>query len=65
MKEFKEMTKDEALEYCYKHEDKFVSACNEDGQRQFDCLIEILDSETIKPEQITLYGMNFEESHNE
>ena len=53
---FKEMTKSEALEYCYKHENEFKS---KNGVRQFDCLIEILDSGTIEPKQIVDYGMEF------
>ena len=43
---FVELTVKEALDYCYKHANKFKAGMyeiNEDGERQFDCLIEIVD----------------------
>ena len=59
---FEEMTKREALEYCYKNENKFKAEMyliDEDGERQFDCLVEILESETIQPKDLPSYGMDY------
>ena len=56
------MTKEEALEYCYKHENEFkhdMYDCGENGERQFECLIEILEDGTIKPEELKDYGMDY------
>jgi len=48
-------SRNEALEYCYKHADKFIE---NDGQEQYDCLVEILRGGTIEPSEITDYGMS-------
>ena len=56
------MTKDEALEYCYKHEKQYKAdmyLCGENGERQFDCLIELIESDSIKPSEIVDYGIDF------
>lgn len=58
-----EMSVEEAIDYCYKHRDKYLSAAyaaGENGQRQFDCLISCLEYGTIKPEELADYGMDFE-----
>jgi hypothetical protein len=60
---FKTMTKEQALEYCYKHENKYKAGAFEDGEdgvRQFECLIGILESGTIQPSELPEYGMDFE-----
>lgn len=60
--DFSTMTKEEALAYCYKHERQFKAdayAAGEDGERQFDCLIEILEGETIQPKDLPGYGMDY------
>ena len=52
---FEKMTKEEALSYCYENENKFKADAyksNENGQRQFDCLIEIIESGTIEPKEL-------------
>jgi hypothetical protein len=60
------MTKEEALEYCYKHRGEFVNSFSndgsrgEDGNRQFDCLIECIESGTIEPHELSDYGMDFD-----
>jgi len=57
------ITKEQALEYCYKHENEFKADCysaGEDGCRQFDCLIGIIESGTIKPSELPDYGMEFD-----
>jgi len=59
---FELMTKEEALEYCYKHENEYKAdayASGENGERQFDCLIDILESETISPSELPSYGMDY------
>lgn len=56
------MNKEEALEYCYKHEKEYKSdlyACGEDGDEMFACLITILESGTITPDQLKDYGMDY------
>ena len=56
------MTKQEALDYCYLHENEFKAdmyESGEDGQEQFDCLIVLLQDEYIKPEQLADYGMDY------
>lgn len=55
----------EALDYCYRHKNAFLSdmyAAGEDGNRQFGCLIECLESGTIKPEELADYGMDYPEA---
>ena len=59
---FEEMTKEEALKYCYKHANEFKAdayECDENGEIQFDCLIEILESGTIEPKELPDYGMDY------
>lgn len=60
MNEFEKMTAEQAIEYCYKHEDQFLRDCGKGGQRQFDCLIAILESGTISPKELPDYGMDYE-----
>ena len=63
MADFKNMTRDEALEYCHKHRNKFMSeayACDEDGKEQYDCLVSIVEDGTIQPSELPDYGMEFE-----
>jgi hypothetical protein len=58
------MTKEEALAYCHKHADEFKRDCyaaGENGERQFACLIDCLESGHIKPEQLADYGMTYDE----
>ena len=58
---FLEMSKQEALEYCYKRERQFVFDGGRDGQEQFDCLIAIIKSSSISPSQLPEYGMEYEQ----
>lgn len=56
------MTKEEALNYCYKHEKEYIVDTADtiaDGQRQFDCLIAILEDGTISPSELPDYGMDY------
>lgn len=60
--DFAAMTKEEALAYCYKHENQFKSdmyAEDQDGVEQFDCLIVILEGGTIQPKDLPDYGMDY------
>ena len=59
---FTAMTKKEALAYCYEHERQYKAdlyASGEDGERSFDCLIEILEGDTIQPKDLPDYGMDY------
>lgn len=56
------MTKQEALDYCYLHENEYKAdaySSGDDGCKQFDCLISCLESGTIKPEELAQYGMDY------
>lgn len=56
------MTKQEAIDYCYKHENQFKSdaySCGDDGNEQFNCLIVCLESGSINPEELADYGMDY------
>ena len=59
-KDIKECTKGEALEFCYKHKDDYIRQFYsiDEGMRQFDCLIEILESDTIPVTDLPDYGMS-------
>lgn len=57
MNKFSNMTVDEAMEYCEAHEDEFIKGYGKGGKRAFDCLISILETKVIKPEQLPEYGM--------
>lgn len=65
--DFANMTKDEAVQYCYRHKKEFIrDAIDADidpseATEQFDCLIEILDG-CILPSQLPDYGMDYEDS---
>ena len=62
---FDSMNKEEALSYCYKHRNQYISdlcAAGEDGPEAFDCLIGILEGDTISPSQLPDYGMDYEEA---
>jgi len=53
-----EVSKKDALTYCYEHAEKFIAI---DGRDQFDGLIVILESGTIDPVDMGDYGMNDQE----
>lgn len=74
---FKNMTKDEAIKYCYKHRERYIREAQAlavegglvelnsripHGIRDFECLISLLDNETIFPSQLPGYGMDYESS---
>lgn len=53
------MTYEEALNYCYEHQDDYIRGFDSisEGQRQFDCLVFLLEDEAIQPNEISDYGM--------
>lgn len=56
------MSVEEALDYCYKNKEEYIRGFDKIsvGVRQFECLIEILESGTIKPKDLPDYGMSEE-----
>ena len=56
---FATMTKSEAIQYCYNHEDDFLRDYSKGGQRAFGCLISILENNTISPKELPDYGMDY------
>lgn len=60
------MTKDQAIDYCYKHKNDYVKSMDdiEEGLMQFDCLIAILEAGTIEPSELPDYGMEFDKPEN-
>lgn len=62
MVNFRNMTKEDALGYCAENRNKYLADAyveGDDGLRQYDCLIEIIKSGTIKPSELPDYGMDF------
>lgn len=60
---FDDMSVEDALAYCYKHEKQYKSdlyASGEDGDELFSCLISIIDEGTISPSELPSYGMDYE-----
>ncbi len=60
---FDTMTKKEAIGYCHEHANEYKSDLYADGingERHFDCLIELLKSDTITGADLPEYGMNYE-----
>jgi len=55
------ISKEEAIAYCEEHRDEYIrdSDSVDEGIRQYDCLIVILEDGTIKPNEIAAYRMNF------
>ncbi|MDD4779113.1 MAG: hypothetical protein PHT02_00720 [Tissierellia bacterium] len=56
------MNKEEAINYCYLHKNEYLSdlyAYGENGERQFECLIAILEDGTIEPKELKKYGMDY------
>lgn len=49
--------KEQLLEYCYKHQKEYVY---ETGQREFYCLVELVESDTITTfKELSEYGMEY------
>jgi len=58
---FSTMTKEEGLDYCYKNREEYIRDSNDIGDaiRQFDCLVELLESSAIAPKDLPDYGMDY------
>ena len=57
-----DVTKEEALEYCYKHQREYEAdnyTDNRSGAELFECLIAILEDGTILPSELADYGMEY------
>ena len=56
------MTRDEAIAYCARHEDRYVRDFGQirEGIRSHGCLMALLESGTVKPEQLPEYGMDLD-----
>jgi len=49
--------KKQLLEYCFKHKREYIY---ETGQREFDCLIELVESGTVTSfKELAYYGMEY------
>lgn len=62
---FSSMTAQQAVDYCYKYRKEFLRdayASGEDGVQQFECLIVIIESGTVKPSELPSYGMDYGEA---
>lgn len=61
IEKFDKMTKKEALEYCYLNKNKYIKDFDdiEYGLRGFNCLIELIESETISINELPDYGMDY------
>jgi len=60
------MTREDAIAYCHRHRDEYIRDAGsiDEGIRQFDCLISILEDEVITPDQLAEYGMDYEDPEN-
>ena len=64
MEPFDSMTQEEAIAYCHKNANKFKAelyAMDEDGERQFGCLLVLVEDGTVTPAELPDYGMDYEE----
>jgi len=59
--DFEKMTVEEAIDYCYEHQNAYLKTFDNyaEGKRQFECLIEIIDLKVVPPSYLPKYGMNF------
>jgi len=57
------MTKDEALAYCHRHREEYVRGFDsvDDGIRQFNCLVELIECGDVDPNGLADYGMSFDD----
>jgi len=59
---FETMSKGDAVLYCYKHEQEFktnATALGENADNKFDFIVDGIENEYIKPNELPDYGMNF------
>lgn len=62
-KDIRECSKDEAISFCYENRDKYIRQMDsiDEGVEQFDCLISILEGDTISVTDLPDYGMSDKE----
>ena len=62
-----EVSKEDALKYCYDNKDIYIRdfANLDEGYRSFECLISILESDTIEVTDLPSYGMSDQELEEE
>ena len=55
------MTKEEAIKYCWENRDEYIRDAEsvDEGRKQFDCLVDCLDSGHIRPDELEEYGMDY------
>ena len=58
---FETMTKNEAIDYCYRHRKQWLSDSDNLNEREFEWLISILEDGSILPKDLSDYGMDYEE----
>jgi hypothetical protein len=61
MTNFKTMTIEEAVTYCYEHKNDYIKDCGDvsEGMEEFECLISCLESGDINPTELPDYGMKY------
>lgn len=59
MPDFKNMSKSEAIQYCFKHKKQYIHDCDDNGQGH-NAVIALLEYETIKPSDLPDYGFEYE-----
>lgn len=62
-KDTSKCTKDEAIRFCHENRDEYIRQSDDidDGVRQFDCLIGIIEGGTIPVTDLPEYGMSDKE----
>lgn len=64
------MDKEQSLEYCYKHKSKYISELiiagddPETAIENFNCLIALVEDETVTYEDLADYGMDYKDNPN-
>lgn len=56
---FENMTKDEALKYCWEYEEEFIKDSGTNGREEFDSMVSLLEDGYIKPVDLPDYGMDY------
>ena len=57
--DFRSMTKEEALIYCWEHEEEYIRDIGSGGREEFDCMIALLEDGNIKPSELPSFGMDY------
>jgi hypothetical protein len=62
---FESMSKEQAIEYCYKHKWEYLKDIDSEDGDEFDCLVGLIEDEVIKPTDLPSYGMEYNEVQND